>query len=108
MAPAVKRLLPPLSASDARSNISTRAPDSRAAKAAQNAAFPAPTTITSNSGEDMKCEIPGQVVSEGCRLRSRRTMLYAILTVCREERGGRHFCSHGHASYDGRPAADCR
>src|SRR3954452_1215702 len=71
MAPAVKRLLPPLSASDARSNISTRAPDSRAAKAAQNAAFPAPTTITSNSGEDMECEIPGQVISEGGRLRSR-------------------------------------
>src|SRR5215468_693890 len=47
MEPAVNRLLPPLSSSGATSSISTLAPCSCAAKAALNAAFPAPTTITS-------------------------------------------------------------
>src|SRR5882672_8138100 len=49
MAPAVKRLLPPDSSSGAASNIRTDAPASRAAKAAQNAALPPPTTMTSHS-----------------------------------------------------------
>ena len=48
MAPAVKRLLPPIAPSGARSSISTLAPFSAAASAAQNAALPAPTTTTSN------------------------------------------------------------
>src|SRR5271165_2416822 len=47
MAPAVKRVLPPASASGARSSMVTRAPRSAAATAAANAAFPAPTTTTS-------------------------------------------------------------
>ena len=47
IAPAVNRLLPPLSAYGARSSMITRAPASCAAWAAQKAAFPAPTTITS-------------------------------------------------------------
>src|SRR6266508_4488085 len=49
MEPAVKRLLPPDSSSGAASNMRTEAPCSCAANAAQNAAFPAPTTITSDS-----------------------------------------------------------
>src|SRR5882724_6293885 len=49
MAPAVKRLFPPDSSSGAASSISTEAPFSRAASAAQNAAFPPPTTMTSHS-----------------------------------------------------------
>src|SRR2546426_337036 len=40
--------LPPLSSFGARSIISTLAPFSRAASAAQNAALPAPTTTTSH------------------------------------------------------------
>src|SRR5262245_17087768 len=47
MEPAVKRLLPPDSSSGAASSISTEAPCSCAASAAQNAALPAPTTMTS-------------------------------------------------------------
>src|SRR5579885_1795892 len=47
MAPAVKRLLPPRSASGAASSMRTWAPRSCAASAAQKAAFPAPTTTTS-------------------------------------------------------------
>src|SRR4029079_16231975 len=46
-APAVKRELPPISSLGASSTISTLAPFSAAACAAQNAAFPAPTTTTS-------------------------------------------------------------
>src|SRR6267142_1809160 len=49
MAPAVKRLLPPDSSSGAASSISTEAPFSRAASAAQYAALPPPTTMTSQS-----------------------------------------------------------
>src|SRR5439155_9777965 len=45
--PAVKRLLPPDSSSGAASSITTLAPCSCAASAAQKAALPAPTTITS-------------------------------------------------------------
>src|SRR5262245_58574573 len=45
--PAVKRLLPPDSSSGAASSISTDAPCSCAASAAQKAALPAPTTMTS-------------------------------------------------------------
>src|SRR5580700_704343 len=47
MAPAVKRELPPRSASGAASTINTDAPVSRAASAAHSAALPPPTTITS-------------------------------------------------------------
>src|SRR5262245_61571278 len=47
--PAVKRLLPPASPSGAASSITTLAPCSCAASAAQNAALPPPTTITSYS-----------------------------------------------------------
>ena len=49
IAPAVKRLLPPDSSSGAASSMSTEAPSSRAASAAQYAALPAPTTMTSQS-----------------------------------------------------------
>src|SRR5882672_4078854 len=52
MAPAVKRLLPPASSSGAASNIRTDAPASRAASAAQYAALPPPTTMTSHSFMD--------------------------------------------------------
>src|SRR6266568_4690703 len=45
--PAVKRELPPASASGARSRTSTRCTDSRAESAAHRAALPPPTTITS-------------------------------------------------------------
>src|SRR5437773_6508099 len=45
--PAVKRELPPASASGARSRTSTRRADSRAESAAHRAALPPPTTITS-------------------------------------------------------------
>src|SRR2546427_3023290 len=45
--PAVKRELPPASASGARSRTSTRCADSRAESAAHRAALPPPTTITS-------------------------------------------------------------
>src|SRR4051794_19682848 len=48
MAPAVNRLLPPFSASGARSSTTTLAPASRAARAAQKAALPPPSTTTSN------------------------------------------------------------
>src|SRR6516165_9714427 len=44
----VKQELPPRASSGATSSISTRAPLSRADSAAQVAALPAPTTITSN------------------------------------------------------------
>ena len=47
MAPAVYRLLPPASSTGAASSMMTEAPCSRAANAAQAAALPAPTTITS-------------------------------------------------------------
>src|SRR6266704_1796875 len=47
--PAVKRELPPASASGARSRTSTRRADSRAESAAHRAALPPPTTITSQS-----------------------------------------------------------
>src|SRR5580704_17890721 len=47
MEPAVKRLLPPDSSSGAASHMMTLAPCSCAASAAQNAALPAPITITS-------------------------------------------------------------
>jgi len=47
MAPAVNRVLPPDSSSRARSSTSTRSHRSRAASAAQKAALPAPTTMTS-------------------------------------------------------------
>src|SRR3546814_20554749 len=47
MPPAVKRVLPPRSASGARSRTSTCAPFCAAAIAAHIAALPAPTTITS-------------------------------------------------------------
>src|SRR2546425_7401269 len=47
--PAVKRELPPASASGARSRTSTRCADSRAESAAHRAALPPPTTITSQS-----------------------------------------------------------
>src|SRR4051812_27442939 len=47
MAPAVNAVLPPRSASGARSSTSTSAPRSRAARAAHMAALPPPTTITS-------------------------------------------------------------
>src|SRR5215475_13750070 len=53
MAPAVKRLLPPASASGARSSMSTETPISAAASAAENAAFPAPTTTTSTDDGNM-------------------------------------------------------
>src|SRR3974390_2974983 len=46
MAPAVNAVLPPASASGARSSTTTSAPCSRAESAAQRAAFPPPTTIT--------------------------------------------------------------
>src|SRR4051794_38412817 len=49
MAPAVKRLLPPLSSFGARSRTCTRAPCSCAASAAHSAALPPPTTRTSIS-----------------------------------------------------------
>src|SRR5258708_19605120 len=52
MAPAVKRLLPPDSSSGAASSIRTDAPASRAARPAQNAALPPPTTMTSHSFMD--------------------------------------------------------
>src|SRR3989304_5173642 len=45
--PSVHDLLPPRSDSGARSSTSTLAPCSRAERAAQSAAFPPPTTITS-------------------------------------------------------------
>src|SRR3981081_1476387 len=45
--PAVKRELPPASASGARSRTSTRSADSRAESAAHKAALPPPTTMTS-------------------------------------------------------------
>src|SRR5216684_4957320 len=45
--PAVKRELPPASASGARSRTRTRCADSRAESAAHKAALPPPTTITS-------------------------------------------------------------
>src|SRR6476659_5781773 len=48
-APPVKAELPAHASSGAISSISTRAPFSRADKAAQVAALPAPTTMTSNS-----------------------------------------------------------
>src|SRR6266699_3039017 len=47
ISPAVKRELPPASASGARSRTSTRCTDSRAESAAHRAALPPPTTITS-------------------------------------------------------------
>src|SRR6266513_4140202 len=47
--PAVKRELPPASASGARSRTSTRCADSHAESAAHRAALPPPTTITSRS-----------------------------------------------------------
>src|SRR6266853_1423073 len=47
--PAVKRELPPASASGARSSTSTRLADSRAESAAHRAALPPPTTTTSQS-----------------------------------------------------------
>src|SRR5712692_3913768 len=47
ISPAVKRELPPASASGARSRTSTRSADSRAESAAHRAALPPPTTITS-------------------------------------------------------------
>src|SRR5438552_1173863 len=47
--PAVKRELPPASASGARSRTSTRSADSRAESAARRAALPPPTTMTSRS-----------------------------------------------------------
>src|SRR5215470_12821024 len=47
MAPAVNAVLPPRSASGARSSTSTSAPASRAASAAHIAALPAPITRTS-------------------------------------------------------------
>src|SRR5205814_3519730 len=47
--PAVKRELPPASASGARSRTSTRSADSRAESAAHRAALPPPTTMTSRS-----------------------------------------------------------
>src|SRR5437762_10685438 len=47
ISPAVKRELPPASASGARSRTSTRCTDSRAESAAHRAALPLPTTITS-------------------------------------------------------------
>src|SRR6266566_5826559 len=47
ISPAVKRELPPASASGARSRTSTRCADSRAESAAHRAALPPPTTITS-------------------------------------------------------------
>src|SRR6266700_6014925 len=49
ISPAVKRELPPASASGARSRTSTRRADSRAESAAHRAALPPPTTITSQS-----------------------------------------------------------
>src|SRR5712671_3516188 len=52
MAPAVKRLLPPDSSSGAASSMRTDAPASRAARLAQNAALPPPTTMTSHSFMD--------------------------------------------------------
>src|SRR6266581_365810 len=50
--PAVKRELPPASASGARSRTSTRCADSRAESAAHRAALPPPTTITSQWAPD--------------------------------------------------------
>src|SRR5256885_1390322 len=50
--PAVKRELPPASASGARSRTSTRCADSRAESAAHRAALPPPTTITSQGTPD--------------------------------------------------------
>src|SRR5262245_57262889 len=50
MTPPANRLLPPDSASEAHSRTTTLAPCSRADRAAQSAAFPAPTTTTSCSG----------------------------------------------------------
>src|SRR6516162_2817192 len=47
-APPVNAELPPRQCCGATSSISTRAPPSRADNAAQVAALPAPTTITSN------------------------------------------------------------
>src|SRR6266446_6280684 len=49
ISPAVKRELPPASASGARSSTSTRRADSRAESAAHRAALPPPTTTTSQS-----------------------------------------------------------
>src|SRR5258706_7210080 len=63
MAPAVKRLLPPFSASGARSKTTTRAPCSCAASAAQKAAFPAPTTMTSKPDCDIACS--DNLIAEG-------------------------------------------
>ena len=54
MAPAVNRVLPPASSSGARSSMTTfSAPASFAASAAQPAALPAPTTMTSHSASDI-------------------------------------------------------
>src|SRR5262245_40595153 len=50
MTPPANRLLPPDSASEAHSSTTTPAPCSRAERAAQSAALPAPTTMTSCSG----------------------------------------------------------
>src|SRR3989475_7907041 len=50
--PAVKRELPPASASGARLRTSTRCADSRAESAAHRAALPPPTTITSQWAPD--------------------------------------------------------
>src|SRR5438445_12439349 len=52
ISPAVKRELPPASASGARSKTSTRCADSRAESAAHRAALPPPTTITSQWAPD--------------------------------------------------------
>src|SRR6266852_2103653 len=52
ISPAVKRELPPASASGAGSRTRTRGPDSRAESAAHRAALPPPTTITSQWAPD--------------------------------------------------------
>src|SRR5262252_5324832 len=65
MDPAVKRLLPPDSSSGAASSISTEAPCSCAASAAQNAAFPAPTTMTSACEFAISLLIPQAQTSAG-------------------------------------------
>src|SRR6266581_4511510 len=55
ISPAVKRELPPASASGARSKTSTRCADSRAESAAHRAALPPPTTMTSQWMPDTFC-----------------------------------------------------
>src|SRR3989454_1591499 len=56
MTPPANRLLPPASASGAHSRTTTLAPCSRADRAAQSAALPAPTTMTSCSGLSIALE----------------------------------------------------